>query len=92
MDGIPAIYEDGVFKPVGPVSLPEKAEVRVVLPSAPQEDKPPIDPATEVVDQRAVLEKLWADLDSLPRETNGDGWSVANNADDLLYGGPNGPA
>ena len=34
-----AIYEDGVFKPAGPVNLPEKAEVeleaRIVGPASP---------------------------------------------------------
>ena len=35
MTTIKAIYEDGVFKPQGPVSLPEKTEVEVLIPSAP---------------------------------------------------------
>ena len=29
METITAIYEDGVFKPTGPVALPEGAQVRV---------------------------------------------------------------
>lgn len=28
-----AIYEQGVFRPLGPVNLPDKAEVVVVLPA-----------------------------------------------------------
>jgi predicted DNA-binding antitoxin AbrB/MazE fold protein len=31
-----AIYENGVFRPVEPVNLPEKAEVDVVLPPEPE--------------------------------------------------------
>jgi predicted DNA-binding antitoxin AbrB/MazE fold protein len=31
MEPITAIYEDGVFKPTGPVTLPEGAQVRVDL-------------------------------------------------------------
>jgi predicted DNA-binding antitoxin AbrB/MazE fold protein len=34
-----AIYENGVFKPVEPVSLPEKAEVEVNLPEPGQSDQ-----------------------------------------------------
>jgi predicted DNA-binding antitoxin AbrB/MazE fold protein len=29
---IRAIYENGVFRPLNPVNLPEKAEVEIVLP------------------------------------------------------------
>lgn len=31
---VKAIYENGVFRPVSPVSLPEKLEVDVLLPEA----------------------------------------------------------
>ncbi len=33
MATIKVIYEDGVFKPQGPVSLPEHAEAEVLVPS-----------------------------------------------------------
>jgi predicted DNA-binding antitoxin AbrB/MazE fold protein len=35
---IRAIYENGVFKPTEPVSLPEMAEVQVVLPVQTSDD------------------------------------------------------
>ena len=35
---IRAIYENGVFKPTEPVSLPERAEVQVVLPARTPDD------------------------------------------------------
>lgn len=34
-DGIPAIYDNGVFRPIGPVELPDQAVVRV-FPAASQ--------------------------------------------------------
>ena len=42
MSTVKAIYEDGVFKPKEPVDLEEKAEVEVILPTAPSlaEDDP----------------------------------------------------
>ena len=33
-----AIYENGVFRPMGPVDLPEKAEVEIVLPDNAKKD------------------------------------------------------
>jgi predicted DNA-binding antitoxin AbrB/MazE fold protein len=39
MSAIPAIYENGVFRPLGPVDLPERSLVRVV-PEAPSLDSP----------------------------------------------------
>ncbi|MGL4513335.1 MAG: antitoxin family protein [Lacipirellulaceae bacterium] len=96
MDSIPAIYEGGVFKPLGPVSLPEKARVRVMEeePGAPADAPTPtvVDPE-KAARQRAALQRVFDLIDNNP-ECQGpdDGWSVANNADELLYGGPNGPA
>ena len=34
---VKAIYENGMFRPLTPVSLPEKAEVEVVLPEDQEE-------------------------------------------------------
>ncbi len=38
MSAIPAVYENGVFRPLGPVDLPEKCEVEVV----PKRDQEPV--------------------------------------------------
>lgn len=34
-----AIYEDGVFKPTEPVSLPEQTQVEVTVPESPDADE-----------------------------------------------------
>ena len=41
MSAIPAVYENGVFRPLGPVDLPEKCEVEVV-------PKPEQEPVSEI--------------------------------------------
>lgn len=38
MNTIPAIYEDGVFRPTVPIELPENTGVQVLLPSLPHAD------------------------------------------------------
>lgn len=87
MDSIPAIYEGGVFKPLGPVSLPERTEVQVSLPT------PTVSESDLIEKQRAawreLLDRVEADPDCRGPD---DGWSPANNVDEILYGGPNGPA
>ncbi|MGL4513336.1 MAG: antitoxin family protein [Lacipirellulaceae bacterium] len=87
MDSIPVIYEGGVFKPLVPVSLPEMIRVRVSIVEKVEE----LSDAEVIQRQKQAWAKLFAQLDSLPKHENDDGWSVANNVDELLYGGPNGP-
>lgn len=85
---IDAIYEDGVFKPLSPPDLPEKTPVKVIAAQVSEESDDEV--ATR---QKTALEKLWAEIDADPEAAGpDDDWSVANNADDVLYGGPNGPA
>lgn len=87
MDSVPAIYEGGVFKPLQPVSLPERTEVCIPLPA---QAAAPGDLAAK---RREALQRLFAEIDRDPGSRGpDDGWSVANNADAILYGGPNGPA
>ena len=38
MTTIDAIYENGIFRPIGPVSLPENARVKVTVASPPKKD------------------------------------------------------
>ncbi|MEQ8848154.1 antitoxin family protein [Botrimarina sp.] len=91
MDRVPAIYEDGVFKPLAPVSLPERTEVEIPLPARDAGALPESD-EDRIARQEAALRAMFDEIDALPQRRNHDGWSVANNADDVLYGGPNGPA
>lgn len=87
MDSIPAIYEDGVFKPVGEVSLPEQTEVRVTVAAERIERD-----ADVIAKQQAAWRELFAQIKADPEcREKPDGWSAANNVDDVLYGGPDGP-
>ena len=93
MERFDAIYEDGVIKPAQPLSLPDHSPIEVMV-------TPKVDPmeadveegeATTIAKQKAALEDLWKRIDALPKHENKDEWS-AKDHDDVLYGGPNGPA
>lgn len=89
MESIPAIYEDGVFKPIKPVTLPERTEVMISL----TQSEPASSSDGKADERRAALRDLLDRINSDPRcEGPQDGWSAANNVDDVLYGGPDGPA
>jgi predicted DNA-binding antitoxin AbrB/MazE fold protein len=91
MDTIPVVYEGGVFKPLQPVSLPEATPAEVVVRAAAEVPTPVTDPE-KAARQRAALQRVFDLIDSDPQcQGPDDGWTVANNADKLLYGGPNGP-
>lgn len=75
-----AIYENGVFRPLTPVSLPEQTEVRVVV-----DVSKPVDSEAKAESQRLARKKLFAALDQLPQHRNNDGWS-AKDHDEILYG------
>jgi predicted DNA-binding antitoxin AbrB/MazE fold protein len=96
MDSIPATYEGGVFKPLQPVSLPEATQVDVIVrevAAAADSTAPAAVDPEKLARQRAALQRMFDLIDNNPDlQGPDDGWSVANNADELLYGGPNGPA
>jgi hypothetical protein len=91
---IDAIFDNGVFKPLVPVSIPDKAHVKLTVDAdtvAPPEGKAapfvPPPPNAEVLErQKAALEQLRREIDKLPQTKNNDGWSVRQH-DELLYGG-----
>ena len=98
-----ATYENGMLRPSVPLNLPEGAQVRVVIdhPTAaaaanggtPSPLPSPTHNDDEIAaKQRAALQELFDKVDQLPQNTINDGWSAANNVDDVLYGGPDGPA
>jgi predicted DNA-binding antitoxin AbrB/MazE fold protein len=78
---IDAIYDNGVLKPLVPLSLPDKTRVKLTLELQPQSAM-----ADKIASQQAALRKLWQELDQLPQTRNNDGWSV-RQLDELLYGG-----
>lgn len=81
---IDAIYDNGVLKPLVPLSLPDKARVKLTvdaeLPAVSESD------SDVLAKQKAALEELRQAIDKLPQTKNNDGWSVRQH-DELLYGG-----
>jgi predicted DNA-binding antitoxin AbrB/MazE fold protein len=78
---IDAIYDNGVFKPLVPLSLPDQARVKLTV-----DAEPAVESAEKIAGQKAALFKRWQELDRLPQHQNNDGWSVRQH-DELLYGG-----
>jgi predicted DNA-binding antitoxin AbrB/MazE fold protein len=75
-----AIFDNGVFKPLEPVVLPDQSRVRVTVEAAQSE-------ASEhdvIAKQQAAIKELWAELAKAPQHQNKDGWSVRDH-DKLLY-------
>jgi predicted DNA-binding antitoxin AbrB/MazE fold protein len=91
---IDAIYDNGVFKPLVPVSIPDQthvkltvdAESKVLLEGKTEPFVPPPVNSDVLASQKAALEQLRRDIDKLPQTKNNDGWSVRQH-DELLYGG-----
>lgn len=88
---IDAIYDNGVLKPLEPLSLPDQTRVKLTV----EEDSavaPPVVPEPNAVDtevlarQKAALEEMRRKIDQLPQHRNNDGWSVRRH-DEILYGG-----
>jgi predicted DNA-binding antitoxin AbrB/MazE fold protein len=74
MNTVSAIYQDGVFKPKEPVNLEEKAEVEVIIPSAPglAEDDP----------------TGWKAIDRLMGSVRSGNADVSEKHDECLHGDP----
>ena len=86
MPPIEAIYENGVFRPLSPIQLPEGARVEVIVIEPGRPDS--LSGETEVV-ELAVGEELAALLDqvaALPYTPHPDGQTdVSSRHDDFLY-------
>lgn len=78
-----AIYEDGVFRPILPVELAEKARVRLIVQDAPAD----ADEAEIAALQRKAMEELDAELEHIPDGSPDDGFTAADH-DRVLYGRP----
>jgi predicted DNA-binding antitoxin AbrB/MazE fold protein len=80
---IQAIYEDGIFRPLEPVTLPEHERVSLTVASACS-----VDERTDDEIQRQREKALGAALEeaaALPIESPSDGFSGADH-DSILYG------
>ncbi|HEV3418494.1 MAG TPA: antitoxin family protein [Pirellulales bacterium] len=82
---IEAIFENGVFKPLGQVTLPDHLRVvlRIENGAASADDAD----AEAVARQRRAMASLDADLEHVPDNSPDDGLSSVAH-DRILYGGP----
>lgn len=79
---VPAIYEDGVFKPLGEVMLPEHLHVVLRIENG---DATTVAEAEIVARQKRAMERLDAELEQVPDNCPDDGLSSAAH-DGILYG------
>jgi predicted DNA-binding antitoxin AbrB/MazE fold protein len=82
---IPAVFTDGVFRPLAPVDLAEGTPVDVQVPGmavAPAELSP-----DQLLRQRGAIDEMLAEIERLPVEEPEDGFSGRDH-DQLLYGRP----
>lgn len=86
---IEAIFENGVFRPLGPVELGEHVVVRLVVdaPRAESEGSGNETSGALLSQQRAALGALREEMNALPLSSAADGFSGADH-DRLLYGTP----
>ena len=86
---VEAIFEGGVFRPLGPVELGEHVVVRLVI-DAPRAESEVPDSETSgtlLSQQSAALAVLREEMNSLPLNSAAEGFSGADH-DRLLYGAP----
>ena len=75
-----AVYQDGVFRPTGPVDVPAGATVRLVVVPPPPPPRPPRDPDALLARIARIAEKA----NKTPAVN--DGLVVSENVDRILYG------
>jgi predicted DNA-binding antitoxin AbrB/MazE fold protein len=81
---IQAIFENGVFRPLGEVALPD--HLRVVLRIENGEAATFNDETEAAARRKRAMAELDAELERLPDESSDDGLSSADH-DRILYGG-----
>jgi predicted DNA-binding antitoxin AbrB/MazE fold protein len=85
---IPAVFSDGVFRPLAPVSLADGTQVQLQVHSpfagaAPSGELTP----EQLARQQKAIEELIAEIEALPPEGPDDGFSGRDH-DKILYGAP----
>jgi predicted DNA-binding antitoxin AbrB/MazE fold protein len=83
---IPAVFADGVFRPLAPVDLAEGTQVEVQVPQTTQALTTEFSPEQLECQQKAIAE-LIAMIEALPPEGPDDGFSGRDH-DKVLYGAP----
>jgi predicted DNA-binding antitoxin AbrB/MazE fold protein len=82
---IPAIFDAGVFRPLQPVDLADGTHVEVQVPTVPSNEPAADLTPEELARQRAAIEEMIAEIESLPIEEPDDGFSGRDH-EKILYG------
>jgi predicted DNA-binding antitoxin AbrB/MazE fold protein len=82
---IEAIYEDGVFRPLQPVSLAEHERVSLIVSNEVSTESRPKEDEDVIRKQQEASARLRAKMDAIPRGAPQDGLGGADH-DLILYG------
>jgi predicted DNA-binding antitoxin AbrB/MazE fold protein len=85
LENIEAIFENGVFRPLAPVALPEHKRVSMSVAICPEAEGVPSAPTDVMERQRTALARLQTEMDALPVAAAADGLGGADH-DQILYG------
>jgi predicted DNA-binding antitoxin AbrB/MazE fold protein len=78
-----AIYDQGVFRPVSPLSLADQTRVHLIVEASTGTSLP----TDSIERQRQAILELDAELEQIPDSSPDDGLNGADH-DRILYGGP----
>lgn len=81
---VPAIFENGVLRPLAPLSLADHEQVTLTVKRSKRSEKTPEEEAALVARQRAALMRSLAKIEALPDEPLKD--NFANDDDRDIYG------
>lgn len=81
---IHAVFDSGVFRPLEPVELAEGTQVEVYLPATDEAATAGLSPE-ELARRQVAIERMVAEIESLPVEEPDDGFSGRDH-DRILYG------
>jgi predicted DNA-binding antitoxin AbrB/MazE fold protein len=83
---IPAVFDAGVFRPLAPVDLADGTQVQVQVPNSVPTANSELSPEA-LARQRAAIQEMLAELESLPINEPDDGFSGRDH-NKILYGAP----
>jgi predicted DNA-binding antitoxin AbrB/MazE fold protein len=82
----PAVFSDGVFRPLAPVDLAEGTQVEVQVANDASAPNSALS-SEQLARQRAAIEEMLSEIEQLPIEEPDDGFSGRDH-DKILYGRP----